>query len=56
MGLTPEQAHQLAVGTFVGASALASASDDPPEVLRAARHLQGRHHLRGHHVHGATAA
>ncbi|MGH8831423.1 MAG: pyrroline-5-carboxylate reductase [Polaromonas sp.] len=35
MGLTPAQAHTLAVGTFVGASALARASDDPPEVLRA---------------------
>ena len=34
MGLSPEQAHQLAVGTFVGASELAAASDDPPEVLR----------------------
>ena len=34
MGLTREQAHQLAVGTFVGASALARASDEPPEVLR----------------------
>ena len=27
-------AQQLAIGTFVGASALAAASDDPPEVLR----------------------
>ena len=35
MGLSREQAHQLAVGTFVGASALAQASQDPPEVLRA---------------------
>ncbi len=34
MGLTREQAHQLAVGTFVGASELARASNDPPEVLR----------------------
>ncbi len=34
MGLTAQQAHQLAVGTFVGASELARASDDPPEVLR----------------------
>ena len=34
LGLTPEQARQLAVGTFVGASALAQASDQPPEVLR----------------------
>jgi pyrroline-5-carboxylate reductase len=34
MGLTREQAHRLAVGTFVGASELARASDDPPAVLR----------------------
>ena len=34
MGLTREQAHRLAVGTFVGASALAQASEEPPEVLR----------------------
>ena len=34
MGLPREQAHRLAVGTFVGASALARASDEPPEVLR----------------------
>jgi pyrroline-5-carboxylate reductase len=34
MGLSREQAHKLAVGTFVGASELARASDDPPEVLR----------------------
>ncbi len=34
MGLTAQQAHKLAVGTFVGASELARASDDPPEVLR----------------------
>jgi pyrroline-5-carboxylate reductase len=34
MGLSPRQAHKLAVGTFVGASELARASDDPPEVLR----------------------
>ncbi|MEO7953556.1 MAG: pyrroline-5-carboxylate reductase [Polaromonas sp.] len=35
MGLGREQAHKLAVGTFVGASALARASDEAPEVLRA---------------------
>ena len=35
MGLRPEAAHQLAVGTFVGASALAQAATEPPEVLRA---------------------
>ncbi len=35
MGLSHEQAHQLAVGTFVGASELARASDEPPEILRA---------------------
>jgi pyrroline-5-carboxylate reductase len=34
MGLTEQQAYKLAVGTFAGASALAAASDDPPEVLR----------------------
>ena len=34
MGLTREQAHHLAVGTFVGASALAKASDEPVEILR----------------------
>ena len=34
MGLSREQAYQLAVGTFAGASELARASDDPPEVLR----------------------
>jgi len=35
MGLSPEQAHRLAVGTFVGASALAKEAAEPPEVLRA---------------------
>ncbi len=35
MGLSREQAHKLAVGTFVGSSALAKASDEPPETLRA---------------------
>ena len=34
MGLSTEQAHQLAVGTFVGASSLASTSTEPPHVLR----------------------
>jgi len=34
MGLTPEQAHRLAVGTFVGASALAHNASEPPAVLR----------------------
>jgi pyrroline-5-carboxylate reductase len=34
MGLSPAQAHQLAVGTFVGASELARRSDETPEVLR----------------------
>ena len=34
MGLSREQAYQLSVGTFTGASALAQASADPPEVLR----------------------
>ena len=35
MGLSREQAHKLAVGTFEGASALAKASDETPEILRA---------------------
>lgn len=34
MGLTAEQAHQLAVGTFVGAAELARSSADSPSVLR----------------------
>jgi pyrroline-5-carboxylate reductase len=34
MGLPPNQAHQLAVGTFTGASALAAASSEAPSVLR----------------------
>lgn len=34
MGLPPEQAYRLAVGTFAGAAALARASNEPPEVLR----------------------
>ena len=34
MGLDRAQAHQLAVATFVGASALAHASQEPPDVLR----------------------
>ncbi|HUR89981.1 MAG TPA: pyrroline-5-carboxylate reductase [Ramlibacter sp.] len=34
MGLPREQAYKLAVGTFAGASELARASDDAPEVLR----------------------
>ena len=34
MGLSREQAYKLSVGTFAGASELARASDDPPEVLR----------------------
>ena len=35
MGLSQQQAHKLAVSTFVGASALAKASTEPPETLRA---------------------
>ena len=35
MGLPPAQARQLAISTFVGASALAQASDEPPQELRA---------------------
>jgi pyrroline-5-carboxylate reductase len=34
MGLSREQAHQLAIGTFVGASELARSSDEAPAVLR----------------------
>ncbi|RZJ22061.1 MAG: pyrroline-5-carboxylate reductase, partial [Haliea sp.] len=34
MGLSREQAYQLSVATFAGASELARASNDPPEVLR----------------------
>jgi pyrroline-5-carboxylate reductase len=34
MGLSREQAYKLSVGTFAGASELARASEDPPEVLR----------------------
>ena len=34
MGLNPAQAHQLAVGTFVGASELARSSSETPAVLR----------------------
>jgi pyrroline-5-carboxylate reductase len=34
MGLSHEQAHKLAVETFRGASALAHASSEPPEILR----------------------
>jgi pyrroline-5-carboxylate reductase len=34
MGLSREQAYQLAVGTFIGAGELARASHEPPEILR----------------------
>ena len=34
MGLTPAQAHQLAVGTFVGSAELARSASEPPAVLR----------------------
>ncbi len=34
MGLSREQAHQLAVATFSGASALAQSSNESPQVLR----------------------
>ena len=34
MGLDTDQAHQLAVATFVGASELARSSSEAPEVLR----------------------
>lgn len=35
LGLSPEQARRLAVGTFAGAAALAAQSDEPPAQLRA---------------------
>ena len=34
MGLTREQAYQLTVSTFIGASELARSSNEPPEILR----------------------
>ena len=34
MGLSEAQGKQLALATFAGATALAQASDDPPELLR----------------------
>jgi pyrroline-5-carboxylate reductase len=34
LGLTREQAHQLTVATFVGASELARSASEPPKVLR----------------------
>jgi pyrroline-5-carboxylate reductase len=34
MGLTAEQATQLAIGTFEGASQLAKTASEPPSVLR----------------------
>ena len=34
MGLSPEQAKQLAIGTFVGSGMLASQSGEPPELQR----------------------
>jgi pyrroline-5-carboxylate reductase len=34
MGLSPEQAKQLAIGTFEGASQLAKSASEPPAVLR----------------------
>ena len=35
MGLSRDQARQLAIATFYGSSALAKAADEPPEILRA---------------------
>ena len=40
MGLSEQQAHQLAVGTFVGASELARRSDDPGRAAPAC-HIKG---------------
>ena len=34
MGLSREQAYQLAVATFIGAGELARSSNEPPEILR----------------------
>ena len=34
MGLSLEQGRRLALATFAGATALAQASNDPPELLR----------------------
>ena len=34
MGLSRDQAYQLAVGTFIGAGELAQSSHEPPEILR----------------------
>jgi len=34
MGLSPDQAQRLAIGTFTGASALAQSAHEPPSVLR----------------------
>ena len=34
MGLDPQQAHQLAVATFIGAGELAHTSEESPQVLR----------------------
>jgi pyrroline-5-carboxylate reductase len=35
LGLAPEVALELAIGTFVGAARLAEQASEPPEVLRA---------------------
>ena len=35
MGLSRDQARQLAIATFYGSSALAKAADEPPDILRA---------------------
>ena len=50
MGLSPEQGRRLAQATFKGATALARASDEPPETLRA------RVTSRGGTTHAAIAA
>ena len=52
LGLSPEQAHRLAVGTFSGASALARQCKRAACGAARARDLQGRHHLRGDHFDG----
>ncbi len=56
MGLPRTDAHKLAVATFVGASALAQASDEPPELLRQRVTSKGGTtyaaltHMESHHV------
>lgn len=56
MGLNPDQARQLVLGTFEGATALAMSSSDPPGVLRERVTSKGGttfaalEHMRGHQL------